>query len=90
MPHAVIASFRRKIRGARNFIFYGPPTFPWFVQELLASCELAPAVATNASGESLTVASANPSAVLSSSVTILYFQPWEAAQVCMISASIDI
>nr|CDS33927.1 digestive organ expansion factor [Hymenolepis microstoma] len=81
---------RRKIRGARNFIFYGPPTFPWFVRELLASCKLAPAAATNASGESLTVASANPSDVLSSSVTILYFQPWEAAQVSMITASIDV
>ncbi|VUZ41089.1 unnamed protein product [Hymenolepis diminuta] len=81
---------RRKIRGARNFIFYGPPTFPWFVRELLASCELAPAVATSASGESLTVVRANPSGVLSSSVTILYFQPWEAAQVSMITASIDV
>ncbi|VDL55118.1 unnamed protein product [Hymenolepis diminuta] len=81
---------RRKIRGARNFIFYGPPTFPWFVRELLASCELASAVATSASGESLTVVCANPSGVLSSSVTILYFQPWEAAQVSMITASIDV
>ncbi|CAH8858023.1 unnamed protein product [Trichobilharzia szidati] len=25
---------RRKIRGPQTFIFYGPPTFPWFVKEL--------------------------------------------------------
>ncbi|VDP99303.1 unnamed protein product [Trichobilharzia regenti] len=24
----------RKIRGPQTFIFYGPPTFPWFVKEL--------------------------------------------------------
>ncbi|KAM7540743.1 hypothetical protein Aperf_G00000034277 [Anoplocephala perfoliata] len=81
---------RRKIRGARNFIFYGPPTFPWFVRELLASCELAPAAATTASGESLALGTAKPSSALASSVTILYFPPWEAAQVSMITASVDV
>ncbi|CAH8512429.1 unnamed protein product [Schistosoma turkestanicum] len=25
---------RRKIRGPQTFIFYGPPTFPWFAKEL--------------------------------------------------------
>eukprot|EP00108_Taenia_solium_P010938 TsM_000954800 transcript=TsM_000954800 gene=TsM_000954800 len=81
---------RRKIRGARNFIFYGVPTFPWFVRELLSSCELAPAVATTASGETLLLGATKSSATLSTSLTILYFPPWEAGQVSMITASIDV
>ncbi|KAL5111407.1 hypothetical protein TcWFU_001571 [Taenia crassiceps] len=71
---------RRKIRGARNFIFYGAPTFPWFVRELLSSCELAPAVATKASGETLSLGTTKSSTTLSTSLTILYFPPWEASQ----------
>ncbi|VDD84378.1 unnamed protein product [Mesocestoides corti] len=81
---------RRKLRGARNFIFYGPPTFPWFVQELLSVCKVAPAPATNASGEPLTVGTANPASALSSSVTILYFPPWESHQVSMITGTLDV
>ncbi|CDS40778.1 digestive organ expansion factor [Echinococcus multilocularis] len=81
---------RRKIRGARNFIFYGAPTFPWFVRELLSSCDVAPAVATTASGEVLFLGATNSSAILSTSLTILYFPPWESSQVSMITASIDV
>ncbi|VDM33159.1 unnamed protein product [Hydatigera taeniaeformis] len=81
---------RRKIRGARNFIFYGVPTFPWFVRELLLCCEVAPAVATTASGETISFGATKSSDTLSTSLTILYFPPWEASQVSMITASIDV
>lgn len=89
LANRVVVS-RRKIRGARNFIFYGVPTFPWFVRELLSSCELEPAVATTASGETLSLGATKSSAILSTSLTILYFPPWEASQVSMITASIDV
>ncbi|BHF62200.1 hypothetical protein SprV_0100518100 [Sparganum proliferum] len=81
---------RRKLRGARNFIFYGPPTFPWFVRELLSAAEVQPAAATNAVGESLTAGTADPAAADACSVTILYFPPWESHQVAMITGSIDV
>uniref|UniRef100_A0A0V0J7V9 U3 small nucleolar RNA-associated protein 25 homolog n=1 Tax=Schistocephalus solidus TaxID=70667 RepID=A0A0V0J7V9_SCHSO len=81
---------RRKLRGARNFIFYGPPTFPWFVRELLSAAEVQPAPATNAVGESLTAGTADPAAANACSVTILYFPAWESHQVAMITGSVDV
>lgn len=79
---------RRKLRGARHFIFYGPPTFPWFVRELISVCDVAPAAATNAAGETMTTTPHKDNA-LSCSVTILYFPPWEAHQVSMITGTLE-
>ncbi|TGZ68536.1 hypothetical protein CRM22_004212 [Opisthorchis felineus] len=67
---------RRKLRGAHTFIFYGPPTFPWFVKELLDSGYKSDGV----SSEQATVVQ----------LTILYYPPFEAAQVSTITGRIDI
>ncbi|KAA0198881.1 Digestive organ expansion factor [Fasciolopsis buskii] len=68
---------RRKIRGAQTFVFYGPPTFPWFLSELLDSRYVPDASADGNAGSVI-------------SVTILYFPPLEAHMVATLTGKIDL
>lgn len=67
----------RKIRGAQTFVFYGPPTFPWFLSELLDSRYVPDASADGNAGSVI-------------SVTILYFPPLEAHMVATLTGKIDL
>ncbi|KAA3672016.1 U3 small nucleolar RNA-associated protein 25 [Paragonimus westermani] len=68
---------RRKIRGAQTFIFYGPPTFPWFVRELVEF--------SHSEGS---VENQNTSTPVQ--LTFIYYPPYEAHQVSTITGKIDL
>ncbi|KAF6775942.1 hypothetical protein AHF37_04329 [Paragonimus kellicotti] len=65
---------RRKIRGAQTFIFYGPPTFPWFVRELIEFSH-------NEDNQ-------NTSTPIQ--LTMIYYPPYEAHQVSTITGKVDL
>ncbi|KAF5396732.1 hypothetical protein PHET_10348, partial [Paragonimus heterotremus] len=68
---------RRKIRGAQTFIFYGPPTFPWFVRELIEF-----------SYNEDSVENQNTSTPIQ--LTMIYYPPYEAHQVSTITGKVDL
>ncbi|CAL8069499.1 unnamed protein product [Calicophoron daubneyi] len=65
---------RRKVRGAQNFIFFGPPTFPWFVKELIDTHHV-----STETGEDTPI-----------QLTFLYYPPYEAHLVAAITGKVDV
>lgn len=66
---------RRKIRGAQNFVFFGPPTFPWFLKEFIGCRHKANERLDESQPPHLTV---------------IYFPPFEAHVLSALTGRVDL
>ncbi|CAH8535560.1 unnamed protein product [Dicrocoelium dendriticum] len=66
---------RRKIRGAQNLIFFGPPTFPWFLKEFIDCRHKAKEL---------------PDEPQPLQLTILYYPPFEAHVLSALTGRVDL